>query len=266
MHICLNVLVGIPGVGKTHLCEFIMKNLQSPLVRIHHISYDDCEADLPSNIYKNFRKNVYNKVRNYIETIAQINDQHQYILLIDDNMYYRSMRRAYYNLAKYFQISYCQIFVSCSVETALERNNNRVDRVPCSVINDMSNKLEVPVLNNTWEKYSITIDSQFPFSSHHVEIIRKLFTESLLDPVLKQEQINTTNHASLFHTIDLALRKIVNRLLKERSDKSAASQEYIVKKNSILSGLKSGDLHLPEFQSDELLYEFLLNIMCNITK
>nr|CAD7408447.1 unnamed protein product [Timema cristinae] len=93
-------------------------------------------------------------------------DSHQVWLIIDDNMYYRSMRHDYYQLARSHCIGFCQIYFECSLQDALKYNSIRKpDRaVSEEVIKRMSYKLEPPNLNSSWEEFSLVLKSHEPFS------------------------------------------------------------------------------------------------------
>lgn len=143
------VTVGLPGSGKTSLCNHFLKNF-SNLWNIIHVSYDkiiDDRKDWATVSYfvvsnwkiaqirkviiqadfqwRTERTNVIRWVERFISRLLQnpldkddverdsfenflrvvsengsMNGENNFVLLIDDNMYYRSMRYAYFQLAR----------------------------------------------------------------------------------------------------------------------------------------------------------------------
>ena len=68
---------------------------------------------------------------------------------MDDNFYYRSMRKRYFQLARSRQLAYLEVHVKVKVDVALERNESRGEaKVPEAVIKRMAQKLEQPLGNH----------------------------------------------------------------------------------------------------------------------
>ncbi|VDP10689.1 unnamed protein product [Soboliphyme baturini] len=79
------------------------------------------------------------------------------LILVDDNMYYRSMRQEYYGLCRKYSIRFGQIFIACSTDEAILRNRVRQhgESVPDSVIKDMALRIEIP--NSTFRVDQVTL-------------------------------------------------------------------------------------------------------------
>lgn len=82
-------------------------------------------------------------------------DQERALVLIDDNLYYRSMRFEWFKLARDCSLGFCQVFVSCPLEEAIRRNASRKSPVPESSIRVMESKLELP-REESWERLCVT--------------------------------------------------------------------------------------------------------------
>ncbi|KAG8227442.1 hypothetical protein J437_LFUL000451, partial [Ladona fulva] len=206
-------------------------------------------------------------------------DLHDKIILlcVDDNFYYHSMRKEWWNLAARYELAFCTLVVSCELNTCIERVKKRESlysqcktvNVPIEVIKRMTKNLEIP--NEKlyhWEKYWSVIDTtdlNFTFSEtpgycgkDHIfdvtsmqkfEKINKLLVNSLMDPVkpltegVNSECVIAT--PSIIHKVDLVLRKIVGK-----SDKRLKT---IVNKRrkDILEDLKNGKIFIPKELTDE---------------
>ncbi|KAL1286231.1 L-seryl-tRNA(Sec) kinase [Trichinella pseudospiralis] len=142
----LAIVFGIPACGKTSLCKRIVdffnaEESNGSDVHVAHICYDEIlESKLCTNQWKSTRNmildsvdavavglnsrgayvkpagvdaDIWNKiillVPNFDATWSRI------IFLIDDNMYYRSMRFSYYRLARKHHFGFCQLFIQCDL-------------------------------------------------------------------------------------------------------------------------------------------------------
>ena len=78
-----------------------------------------------------------------------------HVLLLDDNMHYRSMRRTYYRLARDARVAVCTLGLPISLELALARNALRpaAQRVAEATIRDMAEALQWPQPEvHRWER------------------------------------------------------------------------------------------------------------------
>ncbi|XP_018023716.1 uncharacterized protein LOC108679572 [Hyalella azteca] len=67
-----------------------------------------------------------------------------FVILVDDNFYYESMRLEYYSLASKYKTGFCEIVLRCSLNECLQRNALRAmeERVPDEVIERMASKCD----------------------------------------------------------------------------------------------------------------------------
>ena len=78
------------------------------------------------------------------DTLFQIN--RDFVLIIDDNLYYKSMRYECFQTSKQFGLGFAIIMINCDLELGLSRNRLRPDdrRLPEDVIIKMSERFECP--------------------------------------------------------------------------------------------------------------------------
>lgn len=185
---------------------------------------------------------------------------HELFIIIDDNMYFRSMRYEYFKLARKCCIGFCQVHFQCSAAEALKRNAKRMQehQVPDVVISKMAEKLEPPNKENyAWEKFSLTIESTRS-SSNHDHSILQLLVSSLSNPVQAQtypsgEEViksRIQGSASLLHQADLILRKCVSAWM-EKSTKSSSKRDLKCKAKD---ALKTKDMILARLKVDPLSF------------
>jgi len=151
---CLVLLVGLPGAGKSTLCQLIKQSADCDVI---HVCFDDV---IPLSIQRNIalsragvewklvRRRTLNIIAGVIgsysqptacESISSDLDlmfrqfeqrltiefkavrNKDVMLLIDDNNYYRSMRYEYYQLARAESLGFCQIYLQCQLTEAINR-------------------------------------------------------------------------------------------------------------------------------------------------
>ncbi|CAL1538340.1 unnamed protein product [Lymnaea stagnalis] len=191
-------------------------------------------------------------------------DINEVLIIIDDNMYFRSMRYEYYKIAREYETGFCQIFMEVPIEDVIDRNQQRSKKVPDDVILKMSTTLQVPDPDkNNWEEFSLTVSSS---SDSQLEQIMSCIEKAFINPVQPAkpscEDESSKNRiqcsSSLIHQADLILRKCVaawlakSKLGQKLDDLKQLSKQANETKSNILKGLKSGEI-LVSFQKDSVL-------------
>ncbi|XP_039437343.1 L-seryl-tRNA(Sec) kinase [Culex pipiens pallens] len=246
--VCLNVLVGVPGAGKTTFCQRILDCLilKESSIRLIHICFDDfikfdAKIDL-ENSFKGKRKRLLELLEEIIQSIKTTNpaklkeinhilyEEFQqkvaidlaeapsnYLILIDDNMYYRSMRYQVFQIARRLGTGYFQTYFEVSLESAKSSNSKRSNAVPEEVISRMFYKLEKPDERICrWEKNTVILRN----SSDELDIILNTTLNCLERPVEPLEAHGTKNpvEQSFVHKVDLLLRKVVGEMIKQQKE------------------------------------------------
>ncbi|KAL3863645.1 hypothetical protein ACJMK2_005393 [Sinanodonta woodiana] len=185
------------------------------------------------------------------------------LIVIDDNMYYRSMRYQYYQIARKYNSAFCQIYHSCDVDIACVRNSKRETKVPVNVIITMATKIEPPdTLNNRWEKFSITVKAE-----QHIDVsrIQDLVHKARLEPVqsLPPVDVEQQNHSrrlcseSIVHQSDQVLRKLVAKHMTHlkakgcsKADLRIHAENFHSQRSKILDHLRTGVILVPDYIVD----------------
>lgn len=283
--VCFVLLVGIPASGKSFFRKFfetfLYSNIESVLgsVQVWSICYDDYEhlRRWQNSEWKQLRLDIMKLVDNLIEglkskdcfsaknsEVSVINKELEspdtILILIDDNMYYRSMRYEYYKLARVHNISFSQIFFNVDLQKALKCNSKRSadSRVPETVIENMYRKLEPPQTNRLWEKFSVSVLSYADFQNEDVlSKILNCLREALDNPVQVRdvnciaEETHDVNSSNAIHQIDITLKQLVSGHIKsqvcagKKSDLNFKSKVYSEKRLKLLKLIKGKVITLP---------------------
>ncbi|PRP80366.1 hypothetical protein PROFUN_11935 [Planoprotostelium fungivorum] len=223
---CILLLCGLPAAGKTSLLEKLREH-SPPKIAVQCISYDDLIDSSQGEDWKLYRRKGHDSV---IEAVNTIKRDEEKVLIVDDNLYYRSMRHTLYLLALN--------------KTAVQRNRERIsNRVPDEVIERMHSKLEPPDgTKYPWESNSFTLSTHsgsyslaqrqpidigdiwlrvFDFWSQ--PLTSKTREERQEEEKMREKERERTLKDEA-HQLDIMTRRIISETLKDvKSDKKEAA-------------------------------------------
>eukprot|EP00927_Polykrikos_kofoidii_P074270 TRINITY_DN70256_c0_g1_i1.p1 TRINITY_DN70256_c0_g1~~TRINITY_DN70256_c0_g1_i1.p1 ORF type:complete len:373 (+),score=55.52 TRINITY_DN70256_c0_g1_i1:127-1245(+) len=265
--VCLLLVCGLPGCGKTSFCRAIVEkfaSLRQASFDCQHVCYDDLEVECRvalSNSGDKFdpaawrlsRKKAVDVVRECVTKRSNDRTTSRLVLILDDNMYYRSMRRNWYHLAIENRFAFRQVFLQASVQTCLERNSGRppISQVPEFSIRHMAEVFEWPhVSANSWEalnQASIILETDHDTTEQQVEaLFGRWGNKSDISTCLQSPEFWTRTRAAIDqeagapekqssgHYLDLALRKVVTRAFAEAPKELAKARPTLAKRWSSL--------------------------------
>ncbi|EDV92476.1 L-seryl-tRNA(Sec) kinase [Drosophila grimshawi] len=235
LRICLLALIGLPGAGKTCLSNWMLQQ-QADLGswNVLHVCYDDYFHN--DKDHKRERDNISQLLIQIIETIrSRHNDplllglpakvrramsameSDNYLIVCDDNHYYRSMRYKLYQLSRVQNCIFAQIYVATPLAACLLANGKRGSDVivPEAVIRQMQTRLEEPS-TDAWSHNSLTLtDSDYNAASHSIcDFIKSLLCQTpptgLPEVRTKEPQLQ-----SLAHNLDLKLRARIQAKMQQ---------------------------------------------------
>jgi len=293
-NIGLLLLIGLPGCGKTSLCKKLLLNKDSQYSKLNfiHVSFDDHipldnqekfaimkqKEDNVDNedTWKNARYKLYLSVEEMIKglkaetvndafkkftNIEKVYSDNQFIVLLDDNFYYKSMRYEYYQMARSLSIGYCQVYIECSISDAIKNNSKRETQIPNSVIQVMSERMQIPQKHNLeWEKNSIELLSNNVDVS--IKFVYDLAVKCLRNPVCpledREEEIAISKlqcSQSVAHQADIILRSLVGTIIKDAKNTNKISPNEFSKfsknvnacRQKVLTSLQDGTILLPHY-------------------
>lgn len=221
--------------------------------------YHDCTTNIqtepkPKNVEDKLWDTFVAMVIHDLHTLDKGHEGHGICIVIDDNMYYRSMRYTYYQLARKYEVGFCQVHMQCDVKEACRRNVAREMAVVAGVIEDMANKMEIPdPFKHSWEKYFLIYKPQEEINS-----IAKLLNEAQIDPVKRVDDIDEESQVydrivcseSFIHQADQILRKLISEnmaaatkdLNRPKNEIRCLAETLQRKRKQILQELKSGTI------------------------
>lgn len=283
-NICINNFTGIPASGKSTFCQKIQS--ESKIFNVLHICYDDFirMPDSSSETFQYFQSKQYKKQRfSLLRLIQQLIDdikgktqfskfkqtvssdfphvkcnlksvftREYYLLLIDDTMHYKSMRKEIRTLARDNEIGYFVTYFHSTLESAINRNQNRNNVVDKKHLERMFAVFEPPS-DEDGEIININLDDNPQISTNFVELFALKMISSPLKPV--QSVTYPVVEQGLLHKADLILRKSINEKMKNcKNDLTVnlkkLAEKLCAKRSFILKEIKMGRIDLPENLND----------------
>lgn len=108
--------------------------------------------------FRSIRRASIDKISSLLQQSTQSGSK---LLIVDDIMYLRSMRREVYKLARQYSIPLLTIWVDTSMDIALYRNGTRQgrQRIPDETIEKIHSRFEAPsTTGSIVDRYCMTID------------------------------------------------------------------------------------------------------------
>lgn len=145
------------------------------------------------------------------------------LIMVDDNLYYRSMRAAWFKLARKYSLGFCQVFLLCSAEQAIQRNATRLLPVPELTIETMVQKFEL-ARDEPWEQLSVAVDGG-PGSMEKVMALLDTASKQPWSPMDIVDSITEPTPPGQIHIWDLELRVLVSKLIRQAQDEKSTKSE-----------------------------------------
>mmetsp|Transcript_4460 Transcript_4460/g.12519 ORF Transcript_4460/g.12519 Transcript_4460/m.12519 type:complete len:345 (+) Transcript_4460:47-1081(+) len=265
---CLLCLSGLPAAGKSSLAarmatdpDPIARALGLPddaAVQVVHVSYDDLElierasrvpgCGFDAAAWRSAREEAARRAR---AAFAERPEGHAVVVILDDNMQYRSMRKQACRLARACDAAFVHVHVHAPLAVALERNSARpaATRVPEHLLREMATNMEVPSAETAegagrqgWERPFIAVDTARDDGSAGADepwttILdpcalvaqwREKQPSPPSDPAMALEEAQESRQqtlASVNHQLDLRLRKTVGNMMAARAMATVAEKK-----------------------------------------
>lgn len=261
-------LIGVPASGKTTLAQKIVRWSESGQLEVSVVvfSFDDYIQEFGEGDYKKLREDLLLQIENFMKEVASgmkledvveahelkvqehnrsLRDCQTTLIILDDNMYFRSMRQRIRAICKTLCCDHFQIFMKSTLEEALKLNKQRATPVPDEVIANMFAKLEVPINPRT-----IHVDKVLP-----EETLLNLIIDRIANPenLEVQPESREIQMQSLIHEADILTRKELGnkiKLLQANSDyfRSTCSQ-LNQKRKQFMDDLRAQKINYSDVES-----------------
>jgi len=247
------ILCGLPGAGKSHWARRLQASASSSRKEeetgsgcddeVRHVEFDAVESGLlreasdnddddnPLDTWHRARVMALEQAEAILREEAA-ERRRRLVLVLDDNMYYVSMRRESYQLAARHRVGYGCVHVATPLDVALAQNKARPpgQAVTEEVIRRMHTKLQVPDLTTrSWEANTVTIGEATTSETQddEAEMLRKIWAviergwatpaivqmPSAEEEAAKEEDRERTR-GSVLHATELTLRKIIGTAMQ----------------------------------------------------
>ena len=123
---CVLLVCGLPGAGKTTLCHLLQEMLGSMNFTTSLLCFDDFEVDRSLWDAQSFEISRVKALQALDEQLLREGkESRRGIVIVDDVMFFRSMRRKVYQLARDRRFAYLPLFVDIPLAVARNRNATR---------------------------------------------------------------------------------------------------------------------------------------------
>ncbi|XP_045123909.1 L-seryl-tRNA(Sec) kinase-like [Portunus trituberculatus] len=214
-------------------------------------------------------------------SLEELGSGSKFVILLDDNFYYRSMRYEYFQLARRHSAAFCQLYLHCSMEEAVLHNDMREERVPTGVLTAMAERMQAPQAHmHVWEANTCVLNTGVGQLSEAWNAVIQSFQMGLLPLQDREKEVAEARQRcseSVVHQADLCLRAIVKYLVKEKlqhvDKRSEPASQVAARINAarqaVLAGLRAGaevPHHLAESVTQVNKHEFETFLEAEIKK
>lgn len=207
-NICLIVLVGIPAAGKTTFCLSFNSRISPDNYNVQIYHFDDYLKD---NDYRISRRQLFDTIQRDLHTYTKAVHNVPLLIILDDNMMYKSMRSQYFKLARQCEVSYGAVYFSTPLDLARSRNSQRSNKVPDNVLIKMNSTIEIP--DDAFVIHPTTV-----FNTEFFNLFQSFVQDCLNKPLqsLPEQNLPPAAEMPIKHKVDLMLRNIIKQKIKEK--------------------------------------------------
>jgi tRNA uridine 5-carbamoylmethylation protein Kti12 len=256
------LLCGIPGVGKTFFSSYFRTQFNSGNViyfNFDELFYENAKTNnmfysLDLTKFKITRNEFFSLFKNKLEELITANSSlsNTNIFLIDDNFYFKSMRKPYYKLCKLKGISYSEIHFQSSIDYCLKMNSKRVtpfQKIPEEIIDKINENFQWNSFNKSFI-YEILIEDMDSISKINIKdliqhfennrhLIININVKEHLDK-LENIKINKKENKALFiDKLEIEMRKKVGEIIKSSNSSKINPKEISISKKEFMNLIKS---------------------------
>jgi tRNA uridine 5-carbamoylmethylation protein Kti12 len=234
------LLCGLPGSGKSTLCQKLVQSLSCESKYI--LCVDDIEKSFQrgetwsADAWHASKKHAYAEAKRILSASVGSKENENLVILVDDNFYYKSMRRRYYQLCQEFECLFLILYLQVPLEVCLKRNESsdrirRGNRVEVNVIMNMAKKLEIPGDAYFESGHVCKLSSDEDYVTL-IPFLRSFVLDTTLRPPprsdvgieeeAKRDVDRKSTSFSMSHQVDLCLRGLVSAYVLSVKDSDRA--------------------------------------------
>jgi tRNA uridine 5-carbamoylmethylation protein Kti12 len=292
-------LCGLPGSGKSSVAKKIKKRAYLEGLECHLLSMDEFERrridegrtgsvdrdDYEETKGRRFGPESWKRAReDCFERLREVlseDEMRNGIVIIDDTMHYKSMRRECYRYAREFRAAFVVLFVDTEAEVCWERNSARSDEDVLKVPRDVFERLETVFDKPGAREY----DADDAYDKNYLYMTALLddddegddesFIEKLLEQIYERwindetprrkdelELLALKRHrsatdrvitaANLVHDVDVQTRKLLSEFMQQTTSSSSSTAH---KDNETLSKIQKIRSECVQLARDETKFD-----------
>ena len=228
----LILLCGLPASGKSTLVRTlcrIWKRLDVPMdVSVISVDALQRETTFSASDWHAARDRAFTLVQDALKRERE----GQLLLVVDDTMFYRSMRRRFFLLATELSCAFHLLYVQCPLDSCLTRNAGRMVPLPDETIQCAHARFELPDgSQHYWESNLHTIDTTVVDVRHSTSCT--LLANDLLsswnaavkrgvtcEEKERRQRVGMEANRQILHQLDLKMRAAVSDMMHRLKNRS----------------------------------------------
>lgn len=226
MTVVIVLLCGLPGAGKSTISAHIVSESRKRSFKASVVSFDDfVTEDWNQTSFKEGREKGLSILSNLVQAFNEkpASDAITTVIIVDDIMYLKSMRRKVYVVARDNNCPLITVLVDAELRTILERNAARHGkaRIEQSVIHKIHSNFENPCSSMVFDRHNLVIRTDQKKDSEQLispifEMIEKVRILHKNELALKDENLNIyIPKRSIVKLLDNAIREEISKIMKK---------------------------------------------------
>ena len=242
--VCCALFCGIPGSGKSTLARRLEAHLQGlPAVTPARVCFDEDyqpegfgepgSGEYDPAAWKEGRERALSRLDRELGSAPDGTGTRK-LVIADDNMHLRSMRREVYLLAREHRADLVILYLDVGLDVALERNASRPARLPDGVLSKMHSQFEPPGEGGgqSWESNKLVVlsaDAGGPDVARLWGLLDSLWSGPVSDAnspavqAARKAEGRAANHQSWAHRLDNWMRRELSSAVRSWRDEGGAA-------------------------------------------
>lgn len=202
-------------------------------------------------------RRMYEAIR---RDLRDLNCANYFLLIVDDNLYYRSMRHEWASVASRCGVQLVGVHVECDLDTCLARNRARAggEVLDESIIERMAAVFEPPAANEFNDNLLIVKGADSSINEHVSALLERIgcALDTAIEPAADKhcwrEADRLATETNVVHQLDCELRAIVRERVGSGNEEKIDGRQYARAKNQLLRDVKNGARPLPDLLAQQL--------------
>lgn len=256
----LIILSGLPCSGKSQLATRVAKELESNH-GLHTIVVDpDKIREMIPALAERFDPKRESFINSLALTLVEEGLKRRNIVISDDLNYYESARHRLIQSAKRHKAQYIIVYLTVSVETALNRNAARGTPIPQETIIKIAEKFDQPGAKYNWDRPTLTADSEKADPEETAKQVLQVVlsktkgnrsgTRALAPTCRPAQRADRVQQPSPSETLDESTRRILSELFSSRELDAKLSKEVSRLRRTFVAEMSTRSISIKDAESE----------------